>query len=527
LLHWTQVELQPVIPHIGDLPTLPAMRDNGAIMYSQGIEKLGRNDRCPCGSGKKYKHCCLSNGWAPPTSFESPWSRQREASDRLTPALLKLAAREFGDDLLLAWADFNQVPFPQSIDNYPNEESIFNPYLIFDWEPDSLVRRRSSKPKAGAVLRSYMEKHGSRLSELELLILQQAISRPVSFYEVIRCNPGHSVVLRDVLIHEETEVEEHSGSKGMRPGDLAYGQIWKLPEVATLGRFGPRMIPPDKKVEIVELRIRLQRKIAKRNRELTASDLIRYTDEIRSVYLDIRDALIRPKKLVNTDGEPIVFHTLTFRIGSAQVAFDALASLAWETTREDLLEGAEWNADGSLQSVNIDWLVKGNAIHKTWDNTIFGHLKIFGRTLVAEVNSANRAMRIRVEVEKRLGLHATHLSTASETPEEAIARRHKQGKAALRRMDAGEPLNPEIQQEFAAHMQADIEAWIHKKIPALGGRTPLQAVSDKNGREMVEVLLLGWERNSEGPILPGEIRPDIDAVRRLLNLPVAIGTAIH
>ena len=22
-------------------------------------EKIGRNDPCPCGSGKKYKHCCL------------------------------------------------------------------------------------------------------------------------------------------------------------------------------------------------------------------------------------------------------------------------------------------------------------------------------------------------------------------------------------------------------------------------------------------------------------------------------------
>ena len=23
---------------------------------------IGRNDRCPCGSGKKYKNCCLSSG---------------------------------------------------------------------------------------------------------------------------------------------------------------------------------------------------------------------------------------------------------------------------------------------------------------------------------------------------------------------------------------------------------------------------------------------------------------------------------
>ncbi len=27
--------------------------------------KIGRNDPCPCGSGKKYKHCCMSSGFFP------------------------------------------------------------------------------------------------------------------------------------------------------------------------------------------------------------------------------------------------------------------------------------------------------------------------------------------------------------------------------------------------------------------------------------------------------------------------------
>jgi hypothetical protein len=27
--------------------------------YVRGSPKIGRNDPCPCGSGKKYKHCCL------------------------------------------------------------------------------------------------------------------------------------------------------------------------------------------------------------------------------------------------------------------------------------------------------------------------------------------------------------------------------------------------------------------------------------------------------------------------------------
>jgi hypothetical protein len=489
-------------------------------------QNAGRNDPCPCGSGKKYKRCCLAGTWAPPTSFESPWSRQREASDRLTPALLKLAAREFGEDLPLAWEDFNQDSSPESIEKYPNEEGIFNPYLIFDWDPFGR-RGRSGKPRAGAVLGSYLEKHGSRLSELEILILLQAISRPVSFYEVIRCDPGRSVVLRDVLIGEETHVEEHSGSKSMRPGDLAYGQIWILPEVNTLGRLAPRIIPPDRKVEIIALRTRLRRKIAKQNRELSAADLIRYGDDIRIVYLDIRDAMFKPKKLVNTDGEPFVFHTLTFQVGSAQVAFDALVPLAWSVDKEDILEDVERNPDGSLESVEFDWIGKGNRMHKNWNNTILGHLAISGRTLTVEVNSANRAKLIREEIENRLGLYATHLSTTSRTPEEALAKREKEGKTPLPKIGAGEQLDPEMQREFAAMMQEEVEAWVHKKIPALGGRTPLQAVKDPDGREMVESLLLGWERVFEGPAMSNSFRPDIDAVRRLLNLPVAIGTVIH
>ena len=136
---------------------------------------------------------------------------------------------------------------------------------------------------------------------------------------------------------------------------------------------------------------------------------------------------------MNTDGEPFVFHTLTFRVGSAQVAFDALASLAWGATKDDLKAGAEWNVDGSLRTVEFDWIGKGNRIHKTWDNTILGHLNISGQTLTVEVNSANRAKKIREQIEKRLGIHATHLSTTSQTPEENVSKTREttSGRASL------------------------------------------------------------------------------------------------
>lgn len=41
--------------------TRPIVRDN---------KKVGRNDTCPCGSGKKYKDCCLNSGRFETTHYE-------------------------------------------------------------------------------------------------------------------------------------------------------------------------------------------------------------------------------------------------------------------------------------------------------------------------------------------------------------------------------------------------------------------------------------------------------------------------
>jgi len=38
------------------------IREGGSWLYTRALreeKKPGRNDPCPCGSGKKYKHCCL------------------------------------------------------------------------------------------------------------------------------------------------------------------------------------------------------------------------------------------------------------------------------------------------------------------------------------------------------------------------------------------------------------------------------------------------------------------------------------
>lgn len=53
---------------------LEAMRRAGIYRKTRPIardyKKIGRNDPCPCGSGKKYKNCCLDSGKYETTHYE-------------------------------------------------------------------------------------------------------------------------------------------------------------------------------------------------------------------------------------------------------------------------------------------------------------------------------------------------------------------------------------------------------------------------------------------------------------------------
>jgi hypothetical protein len=63
------------------------------------MTKLGRNDPCPCGSGKKYKRCCLAR-----SGPAGPYTSGERGS-----ALVKLdsfAARRLGQEDDVAWEDF-------------------------------------------------------------------------------------------------------------------------------------------------------------------------------------------------------------------------------------------------------------------------------------------------------------------------------------------------------------------------------------------------------------------------------------
>lgn len=67
--------------------------------------KTGRNDPCPCGSGKKYKHCCMHLDRVRSTSPQ--WRRMERVAEKLSGRLATHAERFYGPDWLTdAWRDF-------------------------------------------------------------------------------------------------------------------------------------------------------------------------------------------------------------------------------------------------------------------------------------------------------------------------------------------------------------------------------------------------------------------------------------
>jgi hypothetical protein len=50
-------EIPGAIPQAAGQPPVPQMGSDAEGTFTRADRKVGRNELCPCGSGKKFKHC--------------------------------------------------------------------------------------------------------------------------------------------------------------------------------------------------------------------------------------------------------------------------------------------------------------------------------------------------------------------------------------------------------------------------------------------------------------------------------------
>ena len=96
--------------------------------------KPGRNDPCPCGSGRKYKHCCLNAGSAPAAApADLSWRRLRALLDGFATEMLRFTAEAYGPLALHeAWDEFTGYDDLELDPNTPLMQ-LFMPWFFHMW----------------------------------------------------------------------------------------------------------------------------------------------------------------------------------------------------------------------------------------------------------------------------------------------------------------------------------------------------------------------------------------------------------
>jgi hypothetical protein len=151
---------------------------------------------------------------------------------------------------------------------------------------------------------AYLSTRGRRLDPLLRRYLDSLLTAPFTFFEVLACDPGSGMTLRDVMTQEEHAVAERSASRGVQPGDLLFGQLASVDRLTMLEAGNGFAISPMEKAPIIELRAH----IASAHPVITHQVLRDRDFELLDLFHEIADRAFNPRlpTLQNIDGEPSV-----------------------------------------------------------------------------------------------------------------------------------------------------------------------------------------------------------------------------
>ncbi len=219
--------------------------------------KAGRNDPCPCGSGEKYKKCCLVKE----TAARSDDVLFREAEAALMERMLPFAEEAFGENAIeQAWVLFLDEMTEVAFDPEDPLNLLFIPWFLFNW----VVETAEDKPAAQAPLNKTVAEaflETEEASALEKEIIRASNRRPLSFFEVLEVTPGKTLKLQDLMQDRTLTVEEDTASETLKLGELIIGSIM-LPmngRVRPL-TIGPFALPARCKEDVIDLRTEILEK---------------------------------------------------------------------------------------------------------------------------------------------------------------------------------------------------------------------------------------------------------------------------
>jgi len=463
-------EARSRLDHDAEIAVVPELRvaqtGNGAPTPAVAPGKVGRNDPCPCGSGKKYKKCCLDKARAEPTR-EPGRAAFHDLDDRLVKEVHAFAVKRFGD----AWK--NAVfEIAELMGHGPATRQLLLPWTACTLEMEG-------RP----ALEWFQENRSWRLSLAEQTWLAVQREAWLGVWEILECEPGVGVLARDQLTGERRQVQEVTASRTLVRRDVVLARVVTVREVSVFAGMSPHKLPPDAAAPVVEAarrRLRVKGPVtpSRLRGEVFGRALIGAWAKAAEEFA-ARAA--RPPKLQNTDGEPLLLTTDRFAFepgGRSQV------EVSLRTMENVSPLGDDGDGEYAFQR-------SGNAMHAHWDNTVVGHAWVTEDALRIETNSVARADALRRLVEEACGGLLQHRAREYVDPLSKLA------KPAPLQARKEEPPSSESVQMLLEFKRAHYQSWPDQPLPALDGKTPREATRTARGREQVDVLLRTMENHEQ------------------------------
>jgi hypothetical protein len=479
----------------------------------------GRNEQCHCGSGKKYKKCCISRSQgvfgATPVADRAEktdigtdiadfaWHKLRHlegivVDKHLMPYVHKISEASSYDIMMIAADEFFPDNLPEGLDKELLFNHFFLPWFLFNWIPyEDFEMPKSKFDPDKTIAQNYLRSHLKHLSFQERVFIEAMNKTHHSFYTILDVKIDRLLTIKDILLGTTHDIKERQGTRYLKRGDIVFTRILHLDGQSISIGMPPYIVPANYGNRLIDFKKWLI--LENDGKKLTQTALHNELDfELIDCFFDIiTEVYDRPPPLLkNTDGESIQFCKSYFKLTiGIEESLKKLLPLTLSKDTEALMESADCdNKSGKIKSIEFPWLKKGNKAHKSWDNTVMGNIRLEqGGRLILETNSHERSDKGKELLLKYLKTAITFQQTLIESPEQKLKSLPTSSDANQIPQDLMQ--SPEVQEQLKHMVKTHWDNWFTTSIPALGNKTPRAAAKTKAGREMLDALLLQYERH--------------------------------
>jgi hypothetical protein len=483
------------------------------------MNKIGRNDPCPCGSGRKYKKCCLQKDLNRRHPQKTYHDYCLELVDSLRSKILTFMERSRHDRYMGEAQDLYWRTLETDLDPPEMDEQGYLRFI--EWYIHDFPLPGHGKP----VIKLYLETE-PQLSQEELQILRDWQGAAISVFQIKDVSPGEGVQVEDIFTDDEVFITDVNLSHKTMKWELLITRMIKVLDEWQASAAGIKESPRAKE-DIHRFVMDNFLKFKKVSPDADIRDFLRTKGYLlHQRYLTL---LMKPPELPNvltSTGEEVVFWEA--RYGLADMG-EAMARL--EEAYDFELSDSEEDNQGNLLKVIFDWLERGESAtlinqsqrkEGTEVDSFFtsgpgreryrllGSVTLKPGSLILAATGNKRFKTGKKRLSKVLsGLIRHRLDTVKSL--ESALRDAKQRPKRHKEDDIPTEIRKALVKET---LDGHFREWLDCALRALSGLTPRQASQTRDGRRRLEDLL----REMEYLYREGHMKYDIKWIRKELGM---------